>query len=198
MTSTSAAAKNKTRLSGRRIGDRRTTVIERRYHAPIADVWRMWTTKEGIEAWWGPDGFSVTVHSIDLRPGGEMFYAMRAVAPEMVAFMKREGMPTTTESAIVFDEVKPHTLLAYTHLVDFVPGIEAYDVGTRVELIADGAGTRLVLTLDAMHDDPWTERAAMGWRAELGKLEVALEEVNRLTGAKAARRTPRASAPKRA
>jgi hypothetical protein len=116
----------------------------------------------------------VTVRSIDLRPGGEMFYAMSAVAPDMVAFMEREGMPTTTEHCIVYDVVSPCTLLAYTHLVDFVPGVEAYDVGTRVELFEEGGAVRLVLTIDAMHDDPWTERAAMGWKSELDKLVAAL------------------------
>ena len=33
----------------------------------------------------------------------------------------------------------------------------------------------MVLTLDAMHDESWTQRAVMGWESELGKLAVALE-----------------------
>lgn len=168
--------KTKPKLAGRRLeSGRRQITIERRYAASIADVWELWTTKDGIESWWGPEGFSVTVRSIDVRPGGELLYAMTAVAPEMVAFMKREGMPTSSEHCIVFDEVKHEALLAYTHLVDFVPGVEAYDVGTRVELFADGDGVRLVMNLDAMHDDPWTERAVMGWKGELGKLEKILK-----------------------
>lgn len=40
---------------------KKTITLERTYRAPIADVWEMWTTKEGIESWWGPDGFAVTV-----------------------------------------------------------------------------------------------------------------------------------------
>ena len=28
--------------------------IERTYNASIEDVWELWTTKEGIESWWGP------------------------------------------------------------------------------------------------------------------------------------------------
>lgn len=162
------------RLSGRRLDSRRTVVIERVYDATPEEVWEMWTSKEGIESWWGPGGFAVTVHALDLRPGGELLYAMRAVAPEMVAYMKREGMPTQTEHCIVLDVVDAPRVLAYTHLVDFVPGVEAYDVGTRVELTPHAGGTRLVLTLDAMHDDPWTERASMGWQSELGKLDDVL------------------------
>ena len=32
-------------------------VIERAYDASIKDVWALWTTREGIESWWGPEGF---------------------------------------------------------------------------------------------------------------------------------------------
>src|SRR5438552_14247637 len=31
-------------------------------------------------------------------------------------------------------------------------------------------GVRMVLTLDAMHDEHWTKLAVMGWESELGKL----------------------------
>ena len=51
-------------------------VIERTYLASMEDIWELWTTKEGIESWWGPDGFSVKVHELDLRVGGEMRYAI--------------------------------------------------------------------------------------------------------------------------
>jgi uncharacterized protein YndB with AHSA1/START domain len=42
--------------------------IERTYEARIEDVWALWTTADGIESWWGPEGFTVTVRSSDLRP----------------------------------------------------------------------------------------------------------------------------------
>ncbi len=61
---------------------KRRITIERTYKAPIEDVWELWTTKDGIESWWGPEGFTVKVHKLDLRPGGELRYAMIATAPE--------------------------------------------------------------------------------------------------------------------
>lgn len=148
--------------------------IERTYRAPIEGVWDLWTTKEGIESWWGPDGFAVTVRKIDLRPEGELLYAMSAVAPEMVAFMKSQGMPTTTESRCTYTDVEKHRRVAYWHEVDFVPGVAPYQVWIGVDLHAEERGTRLVMTLDRMHDDVWTGRAVMGWESELGKLERAL------------------------
>jgi uncharacterized protein YndB with AHSA1/START domain len=148
--------------------------LERTFQASLEDVWELWTTKEGIESWWGPPGFAVTVRSLDLRPGGELRYAMRAMAPEMIAFMKKEGMPVTQECRITFTEVAPPRRLAYLHLADFVPGVAPYEVATRVELEPSGASVRMRLTMDRMHDDEWTRRAVMGWEGELGKLEAVL------------------------
>jgi uncharacterized protein YndB with AHSA1/START domain len=148
--------------------------LERTYAASLEDVWEMWTTKEGIESWWGPDGFRVEVHQLDLRPGGELLYSMIADAPEMVAFMKQQGMPTATLARITFQEIVEKRRLSYIHLADFIPGVTPYDVATVLELHADGEGVRLVLSFDAMHDPVWTERQTMGWQSELEKLRRAL------------------------
>lgn len=154
---------------------KRTITIERLYKAPIADVWDLWTTKEGIESWWGPGGFAVKVRKIDLRPGGTLLYAMTATGLEQIAFMKREGMPLTTEARITYTEIVPQRRLAYTHLVDFVPDIESYDVTTVVELHPGPNAVRMVLTFDAMHNEQWTQRAKMGWESEVDKLGAVLE-----------------------
>ena len=153
---------------------KRRVTLERVYQADIADVWDMWTTKDGIESWWGPGGFRVTVRKLDLRPGGELHYAMAAVDPPQIAFMKKAGMPLTTECRITFVDVSPPRRLEYIHLADFIPGTDPYDVTTIVELEARGNSVRLLLTFDAMHNDEWTERATMGWTEELGKLGSAL------------------------
>ena len=154
---------------------KRKIVIERTYKARIADVWELWTTKEGIESWWGPGGFAVKVRKLDLRPGGQLLYAMTAIAPAQIEFMKKEGMPLTVESRITYTEVVPQQRLAYTHLADFIPGVEPYDVATTVELRSSAQGVQMVLTFDAMHDDVWTKRASMGWESELDKLANVLK-----------------------
>jgi uncharacterized protein YndB with AHSA1/START domain len=155
-------------------GERRRISLERTYRADVHDVWDLWTTKAGIESWWGPGGYAVTVHAIDLRPGGELRYAMTAVDPPQVAFMKAHGMPLTTEARITFTEVVPPVRLAYIHLADFIPGVDPYDVAHVVELHQAGDQVRMVLTIDAMHNDEWTDRAVMGWKSEIGKLDALL------------------------
>jgi uncharacterized protein YndB with AHSA1/START domain len=154
--------------------ERKRITMERVYQADVRDVWDLWTTKEGIESWWGPGGFSVKVRKLDLRAGGELLYAMTAIDPPQVEFMKKAGMPLTTEARITFTEIVPLTRLAYVHLADFIPGVEPYDVATVVELYKTSGGVRMVLTFDAMHDDVWTQRATMGWESEIGKLAAVL------------------------
>jgi uncharacterized protein YndB with AHSA1/START domain len=156
---------------------RRRVSIERTFIGTVEDVWELWTTKEGIESWWGPDGFSVKVRRLDVRLGGEMLYAMTADAPDQVDFLKKAGMPVTTESLVTYTELVPLQRLGFTQLADFIPGVKPYEVATTVELETIPHGVRLVLTLDAMHDEQWTRMAVMGWESELGKLARVLEPV---------------------
>lgn len=149
-------------------------VIERVFRATLAEVWDLWTTAEGIESWWGPEGFTVTVQALELRPGGVLLYTMTATAEPQIAFMKQHGMPLATQTKITYAEVRPQTRLRYINLVDFVPGLTAYDVGTVLDLEAAGDDVRMRLTLDPMHDAEWSGRMAAGWESELGKLEAVL------------------------
>lgn len=153
---------------------KRTIALERSYRASIEDVWQLWTTKEGIESWWGPDGFTVTVQKLELRVGAQLDYTMTATAAPQIEFMKRAGMPLTNRSRITFIEIIPLRRLVYAHSVDFVPGVAQYSVNTMLELSASGPNVQLVLTIDAMHDEVWTERAVMGWKSELEKLAKQL------------------------
>jgi uncharacterized protein YndB with AHSA1/START domain len=138
-------------------------------------VWDLWTTKEGIESWWGPDGFSVSVHSLDLRPGGLMEYSMTANGPDQIEFLKKAGMPVSNQHRLTFTEVVPLQRLAYDQMADFIPGVTPYEVATLVEFEVGHQGVKMALTFDAMHDDHWTEMATLGWNSELDKLAAALK-----------------------
>jgi len=61
------------------------------------------------------------------------------------------------------------------NLADFIPGVEPYEVETRLALTAlDRDNTRVDLDFDAMHDEFYTQMAKQGWEAELGKLDEAI------------------------
>jgi uncharacterized protein YndB with AHSA1/START domain len=144
--------------------------LERTFEATPQEVWELWTTKDGIEAWMGPDGFNVAVSELDLRPGGALVYAMTAVAPEQVEFMTKAGMPLVNMQRVTYVEIDPPRRLVYRDIADFVPGVEPYEVETAVSLEPVEGGTRVVLTFDAMHDERWTELARLGRESELRKL----------------------------
>ena len=154
---------------------RRRISIERTFDAAVDRVWQLWTTKEGIESWWGPPGFEVKVRRLDVRRGGELLYAMSAIAPDQIEFIKKAGMPLTTESLVTYTEVLPLKRLAFTQVADFIPNVKPYEVVTTVEFATQPQGVRMVLTLDAMHDEYWTKMAVMGWESEVDKLARLLK-----------------------
>ena len=149
--------------------------LERTFKASISEVWDLWTTRQGIEAWWGPEGFSVTVSALDLRPGGDLLYTMSAVEPEQMEYMVKAGMPLSTDHKLTFTDVDPPRRLAYRDMADFIPDVEPYEVETVIELFEVEDGVRMVLTFDAMHDDRWTKLAVMGRESELVRLAAILE-----------------------
>jgi uncharacterized protein YndB with AHSA1/START domain len=149
-------------------------VLRRIYPVPPELIWDLWTTPEGIGAWWAPDGFSTTVDELDLRPGGSLTYTMTATGPEQVAFMKHAGMPLATVSHKEFTEVVEPTRLAYSSLIDFVPDLQPYQHLTVVTLRSTAAGTAVVMELEPMHDEVWTERIRTGRANELDNLACLL------------------------
>jgi uncharacterized protein YndB with AHSA1/START domain len=154
---------------------RERITIDRTYDgAAIADVWEMWTTKDGIEAWWGPEGFAVTVRSIDLAVDGVMAYTMRATDAGQIEFMKKAGMPLATDHQMKYTEVSPPRRLAFSHYADFIPGVEPYEITHLVELHEVAGGVRVTVAIDRMHDDYWTEMAVKGWTSQMQKLEKSL------------------------
>jgi uncharacterized protein YndB with AHSA1/START domain len=145
--------------------------LQRTFNAPLELVWELWTTREGIEAWWGPPGFEVKVRKLELRAGGALEYVMTAVGAEQIAFMKQQGQPLSTTLKARYTEVSPKTQAAWMNLADFIPGIDPYEVETRLTLTALGQeSVRVDLQLDAMHDEFYTSMATQGWESELGKL----------------------------
>jgi uncharacterized protein YndB with AHSA1/START domain len=151
-----------------------TTTLARTYPATAARIWELWTTPAGIEAWWAPDGFTTAVRTLDLRPGGDLVYAMTATGAEQIEFMTNNGMPLSTESRKTFTELEEPTRLAYTSLVDFVPGVEPYEHLTTVDLAENDGSTTITMTVEPLHDDVWTERLLAGRAMELDHLEALL------------------------
>ena len=151
------------------------TRLERIYDAQPATIWDLWTTARGIESWWAPDGFITEVRQLELRPGGELVYAMTATGPEQVEFMNGAGMPLTNVSRKRFTEVSRPNRLAYLSLIDFVPDHEPYEHLTLVDIEPSGDRTKVTMTVDPMHDEEWTARLVAGRSNELDNLAEVLQ-----------------------
>jgi uncharacterized protein (DUF1330 family)/uncharacterized protein YndB with AHSA1/START domain len=148
--------------------------LERTYDAPAELIWELWTTAAGLEEWFAPDGFDSQVSELELRPGGQLRYTMTATAPEQVAFMRNTGNPLSAEVRKTFTEVAPPTRLAYRSLIDFVPGHEPYEHLTTVDIEPAGDRTNVVMTVDPLHDETWTQQHRAHRGNELDNLEAAI------------------------
>lgn len=81
--------------------------ITRTLKAPIDLVWEVWTNPEHIAAWWGPNGFTNTIHNMDFQEGGEWKLTMHG--PDGTNYPNRsifrEIIPL---KKIVFEHFNPH------------------------------------------------------------------------------------------
>jgi uncharacterized protein YndB with AHSA1/START domain len=152
----------------------RWLTLERTYSAAPEEIWELWTTPRGIESWWAPDGFSVEVERLELQPGGVLLYAMTATGAAQIEFMKGAGMPLRTMSQKTFTTVDAPRRLGYRSLVDFVPGMPPYEFGTEIELTPKDHGTHVVMTMEPLHDEEWTQRLVAGRENELDNLAHVL------------------------
>jgi uncharacterized protein YndB with AHSA1/START domain len=82
----------------------RQLVVTRLLAAPPDRVFEMWTNRDHVANWWGPDGFTITHLEMDVRPGGSWRFTMHG--PDGVDY------PNT----IIYDEISPPERLVYTHL----------------------------------------------------------------------------------
>ncbi len=146
-------------------------IIERSYRARVEELWELWTTKEGFESWWGPQGFRVEVRAIEARVGGVLEYDMIADSPDAIAAMKRMGWASSHATRGRFAAYVPHQRLTLVHVIDFIPGVEPYDTTIEVAFHASGEHTRMLVTLHPHRDPHWTKMSAEGFANQLTKLD---------------------------
>lgn len=76
----------------------RELVITRSFDAPRSLVWTVFTDAKHIPNWHiGPEGFTMPVCEIDLRPGGSFRYVWRT--PQGREFTQRLGQRRTTPAS---------------------------------------------------------------------------------------------------
>lgn len=148
--------------------------LERVYDASIEDVWALWTTREGLEAWFAPEGMRFEVQALDLWVGGAFDHVMTAVGAEQVAYLANLDMPPAARVSGRFIEVERHRKLRIRFDMDFVPGVESYPYDMAVELHAEAGRVRMILTADRHPDPEMTRGAILGLTSQLQRFDLAL------------------------
>jgi len=98
----------------------RELVLTRLLDAPVDLVWEVWTNPEHIANWWGPIGFTNTITTMDLVPGGAWNLIMHGP----------DGRNYDNQS--VFMEVVLHKKIVYEH-VSYPPMLVTVEFEARGE-----------------------------------------------------------------
>lgn len=111
----------------------RELVFTRVFDAPRELVFQAWTDPQHLAQWWGPKGFTSTIHEMDVRPGGVWRLTMRG--PDGVDYKNR----------IVFLEVVKPERLVYKYEPE--PGSEPVRHQVTVTFAPEGGKTCLTMQM---------------------------------------------------
>ena len=127
--------------------------------APRELVWEVWTDPKHIGHWWGPNGFSITNHSMAVKAGGVWEFVMHG--PDGKDYDNR----------ITYEEVEKPSRLVYRH---GEPG-DPDQFHVTVTFTPEGGKTRLV-----MHSRFPTVAARDYVAREFGAVEGGAQTLGRL------------------
>jgi len=106
-------------------------MITRLLSAPRELVFEVWTNPDHIKNWWGPNGFTSTIHKMDVNAGGEWEFILHGP----------DG--TDYKNKCVFIEVKSPERIVYDH----ISGPKF-----RSEITFDALGMKTLLTMRMLFD----------------------------------------------
>ena len=134
--------------------------LSRKLNAPIDLVWEVWTQPEHIANWWGPDGFTNTIHTMEVVPGGEWDLVMHGP----------DG--TNYKNKSVFKEIILYKKLVYEHITGpkFVATVEFQEQGDQTLI----TWHMLFDTVEEFVQTVKTFKADEGLRQNIEKLDVYL------------------------
>lgn len=150
--------------------------IVRHFNAPVAKVWRMWTTKEGLNQWWALSakdmGFAFQVNQLDVRVGGGYDIQMSNKGHEE---LHNHG---------TYLVVEPNNCLVQRWDFDIylAPGERPYPIAVRIDfeevatMDPTAKGTKMTFTQGPMANPEYSEGSRQGVIANFTHLAKALGE----------------------
>jgi uncharacterized protein YndB with AHSA1/START domain len=82
----------------------RELLITRMLSFPVDLIWEAWTDPEHIARWWGPSGFTNTISTMEMKPGGEWNLIMHG--PDGTDYKNKS----------IFKEIVFHKKIVYQHV----------------------------------------------------------------------------------
>ena len=141
----------------------REIVIARVFDAPRALVFQMWTDPDHAMKWFGPSGFTCTLHEMNVRVGGRWRFDMKA--PNGTIYPNR----------IEYLEIVPNERLVFDHGEDIDDDPKRFRVTITFDEQAD---KKTVLTLRQLHPTKEQRDAKLGF----GAVELGFQTLDKLAG----------------
>ncbi len=115
------------------------------FKVSIGLMWEVWTNPNHILNWWGPTGFTTTIHKMEVKEGGEWDLTMhgpeganypnRSIFIEIISFKKivfehfnphfmttvvfeSKGDETLIDWSLLFDTAEMHDIVVKAHKAD--------------------------------------------------------------------------------
>lgn len=110
--------------------------ITQTFNAPVELVWEMWTKPEHLAQWWGPNGFTTTIHQMSVKEGEEWLLTMhgpnghnfpnRAVFKEVILHEKIvfEHFNPNFTTTVIFEAQGEKTFLQWTMVFESAEMLE--------------------------------------------------------------------------
>ncbi|HLK28575.1 MAG TPA: SRPBCC family protein [Puia sp.] len=135
--------------------------ITRVLNAPRSLVWKVFTEPEHIKNWWGPDGFSITIHKMEVQKSGHWDLVMHGP----------DG--TDYRNEIVYEEIVKPEKLVFKHVT--APK-------HRTTITFEARHQKTILHFHMLFDTPEikeqtvkTFKADVGLQQTIGRLESYLQ-----------------------
>jgi uncharacterized protein YndB with AHSA1/START domain len=82
----------------------REILATRVFDAPRETVFKLWTDPKHVVNWWGPKGFTTTIHEMDVKPGGVWRFVMHG--PDGVDYQNKNiYVEVADPERLVFDHI---------------------------------------------------------------------------------------------
>jgi uncharacterized protein YndB with AHSA1/START domain len=133
--------------------------LERFIAAPPERVFALWTEPELLVKWWGPEGYDIPVHALDVRAGGAWRTTMRAPSGKLSVVSG------------VYRLIEPPRRLVFTWAWEDEKGARGHETEVTVTFAPAPGGTKLTLVQKEFATAESRHLHEQGWSSTFNCLE---------------------------